>query len=129
MKLLLEEKRLKRDEVLDSYQRIQILRLEEDLTEGHIAKFCRKETIKEENKQAKDSAIGKVWIMSNERIDSIINKWTFDSGATDHMTPFKEILSRLYGCKVKKADGNSLEIRGKGSAVLNMKEEWGDWNV
>ncbi|KAK9712672.1 hypothetical protein QE152_g24779 [Popillia japonica] len=61
-----------------------------------------------------------------------INEWTLDSGATDHMTAFKEILSDFIEVNlgtVIAADGNRLKIKGKGKALLDIEDEYGGWKI
>ncbi|KAK9739558.1 hypothetical protein QE152_g8872 [Popillia japonica] len=174
-KLLLEEKRLKRDEELDSgnkalvmkntnwkvkrntekYDRNKYGRAEASSKvifcfscggKGHIAKFCRKANKKDENNEASGSvaAVSREYralcMNKKEQVYNInewtlsvaavsreyralcmnkkeqvynINEWTLDSGATDHMTAFKEILSDFIEVNlgtVITADGNRLKL-------------------
>ncbi|KAK9685764.1 hypothetical protein QE152_g37690 [Popillia japonica] len=64
---------------------------------GHIAKFCRNANKKDENNEASGSVAAvsreyRALCMNKKEQVYNINEWTLDSGATDHMTPFKEIL-------------------------------------
>ncbi|KAK9736911.1 GAG-pre-integrase domain [Popillia japonica] len=104
---------------------------------GHIAKFCRKANKKDENNEASGSVAAvsreyRALCMNKKEQVYNINEWTLDSGATDHMTPFKEFLSDFIEVNlgtVIAADGNRLKIKGKGKALLDIEDEYGGWKI
>lgn len=58
--------------------------------------------------------------------------WICDSGATHHMTPFKDILNDFDGTlhgEVELADGECARVEGKGSVTLKISEECGGWTI
>ncbi|KAK9696473.1 hypothetical protein QE152_g31896 [Popillia japonica] len=90
----------------------------------------RKANKKDENNEASGSVAAvsreyRALCMNKKEQVYNINEWTLDSGATDHMTPFKEILSDFIEVNlgtVIAADGNRLKIKGKGKALLDIED-------
>ena len=61
-----------------------------------------------------------------------VMKWFVDSGASEHMTPHREILTNFDSNTkgiVDVANGHELKICGKGSAELKLSDENGGWCV
>lgn len=59
-------------------------------------------------------------------------EWVGDSGATHHMTPFKDILTdfdpNVIGT-VEVADGEFVEAKGAGKVMMLVSEECGGWKL
>ena len=79
-----------------------------------------------------------------ERIKAIVNKssvkeeedhkliWNIDSGASDHMTPYKDILidfnDNITG-NVRWGDGKKSPILGKGKVTMKMRNKYGGYEL
>ncbi|KAI7815493.1 Retrovirus-related Pol polyprotein, partial [Rhyzopertha dominica] len=67
-----------------------------------------------------------------ERKEDRMFMWISDSGATHHMTPFREILEDFDDSTegvVELADGKYANVKGKGSVTIQICKEYGGWTI
>ena len=57
--------------------------------------------------------------------------WLLDSGATNHMSPYKDLFEELhdYSGVVDVADGEPLQLKGRGNVVLKVDKRCGTFDI
>lgn len=111
---------------------------------GHIARSCPNykegKPGKTEDKMANKKKAGsvqtevvyKVFCSKTKNREASLRRWLLDSGASDHMTPFVELLDGFSdedGGGVYLVDGRKVPAKGKGQVYSNLKNEYGGTKI
>ncbi len=92
---------------------------------GHLARDCDQPPRRQERAVTAAAEEERLLLANDNELQpstAVTQRWVFDSGATDHMTPFRHHLTdyKLFGKPrmVRVGDGRSLEAHGIGMARL-----------
>lgn len=103
---------------------------------GHIAKFCP--NAEEDEGKPKVVAQGKVANREYKALRASVTQsvvgqglWLLDGGASDHMTPKRELLTDYIPMcgEVSIGDDSLLKIAGKGKLLLRVSDECGGFDL
>lgn len=98
---------------------------------GHFSKECNRDNFKKGNEQSHmcttsseaENDTDLAWTVSNNNTQFDKNNWYLDSGATDHMTPNKDLFDNFS--KIDKvislADNSQLKSEGHGEISIKIK--------
>lgn len=100
---------------------------------GHIKKFCKKNKKSEKGDSAEkpvafvatssseDVFVGKEFC-NLSKINTNKREWSVDSGASSHMTPFKDVLVNMNAMsgKIHIANNETLNVEARGDATINL---------
>ena len=102
-------------------------------SKGHFKRDCKAPLKKKKGKEKEYETLGSCSENSDEEVliccvDSEVESWVLDSGASFHSTFQKEQLKNYYSTELKKvylADGSALDVLGRGE--VHIKTNLGLW--